>query len=253
MGIVKDLKGQRFGRLVVKSFIGIKQHKAYWLCICDCNNKEVILSGNVLVSKNTKSCGCLRKEQFKDLKGQRFGRLTVKKLIDSGTNWNSRWLCVCDCSNKEIIVCRSSLKNGHTRSCGCLRIEQVKSLSVKRIGQRKPSTCFNKIKATYKRSARERNMPYELSDIELYTLLKNNCYYCDKTLSNLMSFNGHHFEYNGVDRVDNTKGYIVNNCVSACITCNIAKHQMTPDEFEQWIIRVYNHRNLGNKLMEKIA
>ena len=56
-----DLVGQRFGRLIVIRFDGRdKWRKSYWLCRCDCG-KEKIIGGNNLRSGNTKSCGCLAK------------------------------------------------------------------------------------------------------------------------------------------------------------------------------------------------
>ena len=59
-----------------------------------------------------------------DLTGQRFGRLTV---VGEGGRTQGRkskkWRCVCDCGNESSVVA-GNLKNGHTRSCGCLGDEQ---------------------------------------------------------------------------------------------------------------------------------
>lgn len=57
-GKVIDLSGQRFGRLVVSSFVGVVNHKATWACICDCG-KETTTTGVNLRTGDTKSCGCL--------------------------------------------------------------------------------------------------------------------------------------------------------------------------------------------------
>ena len=56
-----NLVGERFGRLTVVESVGVKNHKAYWLCACDCG-LSVIATGNNLRSGNTKSCGCYRRE-----------------------------------------------------------------------------------------------------------------------------------------------------------------------------------------------
>lgn len=56
-----DLIGQKFGRLTVVEFCGIKDHAARWKCVCDCG-LVVIAKANSLRSGNTKSCGCLRRE-----------------------------------------------------------------------------------------------------------------------------------------------------------------------------------------------
>jgi hypothetical protein len=54
-----DLKGQRFGMLVVNKRAGTNKHrKALWRCKCDCG-KFTTVSSVDLKSGNTKSCGCL--------------------------------------------------------------------------------------------------------------------------------------------------------------------------------------------------
>lgn len=55
--------------------------------------------------------------KFQDLTGMRFGRLRVIKRDVNKGNY-AMWRCVCDCGN-QIVVRTSSLKNGHTQSCGC--------------------------------------------------------------------------------------------------------------------------------------
>lgn len=61
-----------------------------------------------------------------DLTGQRFGRLTVlsraEDYVDPHGNHRIKWLCRCDCGNKCEIL-SIMLRNGGTRSCGCLRRE----------------------------------------------------------------------------------------------------------------------------------
>lgn len=55
-----DLKGQRFGRLVVIAKTEQRKHrKIIWLCRCACGS-EIEVPTNYLVSGDTKSCGCLR-------------------------------------------------------------------------------------------------------------------------------------------------------------------------------------------------
>lgn len=63
MGKVKDLTGQRFGRLTVlyespERLGGF----ACWVCKCDCGNITKPIRSNNLKSGTTKSCGCLSRE-----------------------------------------------------------------------------------------------------------------------------------------------------------------------------------------------
>lgn len=70
----KDVSGTRFGRLIVLRLAGFRRSKLrpifrmpVWLCRCDCGN-HVKVSISSLVSRNTRSCGCLQKE----IAGSRF-------------------------------------------------------------------------------------------------------------------------------------------------------------------------------------
>lgn len=65
--LIKDLIGQRFGRLTVLEVAGRTAHsQVKWLCRCDCGN-ETIVPGNNLTSGHTRSCGCLVKETSKEI------------------------------------------------------------------------------------------------------------------------------------------------------------------------------------------
>lgn len=56
-----NLIGKTFGRLTVTEFVGVKNYKTYWKCLCTCGN-TTILAGSTLTSTHTISCGCRKKE-----------------------------------------------------------------------------------------------------------------------------------------------------------------------------------------------
>lgn len=56
-----DLVGEKFGRLTVIGFEGVKDRKSRWKCVCECG-LTVVVSGNNLRSGNTKSCGCMKRD-----------------------------------------------------------------------------------------------------------------------------------------------------------------------------------------------
>lgn len=60
--------------------------------------------------------------------GMKFGRLTVLKEIEKNKNLRT-FECICECGNKKIVF-KKYLKNGDTRSCGCLKIEYLKNKSI---------------------------------------------------------------------------------------------------------------------------
>lgn len=63
------------------------------------------------------------------LSGMKFGRLRCVKL-DSIKKNKAHWFCICSCGNR-VVVLGVHLKNGHTRSCGCLHKESIISRSFK--------------------------------------------------------------------------------------------------------------------------
>lgn len=63
-----------------------------------------------------------------DLVGNKFGRLTVIERHGISKSKKALWKCICDCGGFAIVTTQD-LKNGHTKSCGCLKIEEVKKRS----------------------------------------------------------------------------------------------------------------------------
>lgn len=58
--------GKKFGRWTVIQFAGYQQYKCgqkhkYWLCKCECGTERTV-NENTLKNGNSKSCGCLRKD-----------------------------------------------------------------------------------------------------------------------------------------------------------------------------------------------
>lgn len=136
-----DLKGRRFGRLVVTGRAEDRRTKLRnvirWVCECDCG-RTIEARGNNLRGGNTTSCGCDRIRRVVDLVGQRFGRLLVLRLAapkQSGSKFVTSWECRCDCGViKDVIA--SCLKSGMTKSCGCVRVDLGRASLIDLTGQR---------------------------------------------------------------------------------------------------------------------
>lgn len=62
MGVVKDITGQKFGRLTaLYKLHNYHKRATYWLCVCDCGNFTEVRGTNLRYGQ-TKSCGCLNTE-----------------------------------------------------------------------------------------------------------------------------------------------------------------------------------------------
>lgn len=118
----KDLTNQVFGKLTALYYIE-NTSPPLWHCRCSCG-AELDVTSRALTHKERTSCGCKRRDLRKDLTGQKFGKLTVVERAENYTapsgQTQIQYKCKCDCGN-EIIVMATSLKQGLTSSCGCVK------------------------------------------------------------------------------------------------------------------------------------
>ena len=157
--------------------------------------------------------------------GKSFGRLTVIEFAgrDTGKRHGFLWRCKCLCGGEKVVE-TSRLNSGNLKSCGCLSSDSEfrKSVSAhKEFGE----ALRNKVLDRYKRNARKRSLAVEIPDSRFFELFSGECFYCgcvlSKTLTHKKAYGS--FSYNGVDRLDNSIGYVEGNVVSCCADCNYKK------------------------------
>lgn len=104
---------------------------------------------------------------------------------------------------------------------------------------------FTAIWHAYLRGAKERNYEFTLTKEEFRKLTKENCWYCGKKPSGIKQYKGcrDYYLYNGIDRVDNDKGYVIENCMPCCKTCNYMKSTLPADMFINHVRKIVE--NLG--------
>jgi len=182
----------------------------------------------------------------KDITGEKFGRLTAIKRVGSNPkNRNAMWLCRCECGTEKIID-GVSLRSGNTKSCGCLKKEFLIKLNEnKEIKHSKLAlgvASLRKTVDTYKRDAKRRGLKFELTEEQFIKITKMNCHYCGARPNNISKSSDCYGEYvyNGIDRINNSKGYTIDNVVPCCKICNYAKHNLTLKEFQEWAKRLYD-------------
>lgn len=122
--------GKKYGRLLVVKSAKDEENKnnsswnpSKFLCQCDCGNTTIVY-GPALISGNTKSCGCYKKERQqdnkKDLLNLKIGKLTVIESTNRKNKYGCYyWKCKCDCGN----FCEkdsATLLAGKVNSCGCI-------------------------------------------------------------------------------------------------------------------------------------
>jgi hypothetical protein len=68
--------------------------------------------------------------KFRDLTGERFGRLLIHNKDGYNKHHQLYWLCECDCGKFKKVL-GSLLRNGMTQSCGCLAKESIAKVNFK--------------------------------------------------------------------------------------------------------------------------
>lgn len=175
-----------------------------------------------------------------DRTGERYGLLTVALPRRRGDAW--AWECYCDCGGYTVKV-NQQLKDSTEEvpvSCGC-----AKGVPMNIKGPRK-------VFQVYRTDARSRGYDFDLSESQVASLISEECGYCGAPPSNtkyikeggrgsLVPSDTIEFNYNGIDRVDNSKGYSMDNCVTCCAECNISKRARTAEEFISHCRRVVEY------------
>ena len=135
IGRAKDIRGQRFNKLIVIDRVENKGKKVQWLCQCDCGNYTIVDTGH-LKDGHVQSCGCLKHSPLDDISGQRFGKLTVIQYDHTEGKGHTYWKCICDCGTEKIVR-KDGLISGAVVSCGCHKAQQTSKLfSAQLEGQR---------------------------------------------------------------------------------------------------------------------
>jgi hypothetical protein len=141
-----------------------------------------------------------------DLTGQRFGKITVMEFYGTTKARQAIWTCRCDCGN-EINVRASSLRNGDTKSCGCLQRKISKEVNTK---HGEAHTRLHYIWSAMKdRCSNPHNHAFEHYGAR-------GIFVCDEWqgYTNFRDWaisNGYEASLT-IDRIDNCKGYSPDNC-----------------------------------------
>lgn len=111
--------GQTFNDLKVIKYTDKRNSYDVGLYKCKC----LLCGGTAYATKanlkrgEIKNCGCTRHNPKKNLTGKKFGKLTViKAIVEDDT---LKYICKCDCGNTTKVK-PNDLRNGNTKSCGCL-------------------------------------------------------------------------------------------------------------------------------------
>ena len=95
---------------------------------------------------------------------------------------------------------------------------------------------FNYIRRNIKRGATNRDLEWTLSDDDLKDIIVCPCFYCGSDPYNIVRemqqmYSPSRMKWNGIDRVDSSKGYVQGNIVPCCTQCNYMKRNYSQESF----------------------
>lgn len=161
---LKDMTGQKFGRLTVKKFHETKNKKSYWNCVCECGTEKIVRRDQ-LKSGRTKSCGCLNIEKLKDGRNHSHGfsksrlyrtyhSMKVRCLNPNNKDYKDyggRGIKICDEWLNDFIIFRNwAIENGYNDDLTIERIDVN--------GNYEPSNCKWVTRKVQSRNTRQNRM-----------------------------------------------------------------------------------------------
>jgi hypothetical protein len=174
--------------------------------------------------------------------GKRFGRLVPQRPVfkrESGTSF--RWECLCDCGNVVRVATRN-LVDGLTKSCGCLKREKQGSNHQAWKGHGSiPATFLSK----YRNHAKRRRIEFDLSIEYLDAIFVEQDGKC--AISGI-PLSLEHYGYRtgcnaSIDRIDSSKGYVPGNVWWVDKRVNIAKQELSTEQFVELCQTVVRYQN----------
>jgi len=169
-----------------------------------------------------------------DLTGKRFEEWTVISLAGENQFQQTLWNCCCDCGERRVVL-GNNLRHGKSKNCGCLRNKNTSQRLKLEFGLHAKRKAYQAIKSRCRIKRLELSVTFD----QFLELADKPCYYCGSGPSNKCTGLNGDFIYNGLDRVDNSKGYLISNVVPCCGQCNYAKNSLSFGDFKTWITRVY--------------
>jgi len=163
--------------------------------------------------------------------------------------------CEClECSN-EFTVDGRNVRQGLSKRCSPCGLKHT---NASKHGKTTSKKTPKGIAEYYLKNRMKKGRPgkslkeWAITDEHFRRLVYGNCQYCGEAPFTTINPTIHQglaesrqyscfITYNGIDRVDSSKGYIAGNVVSCCTHCNSAKLDRNVDDYEAWVLKSAEH------------
>jgi hypothetical protein len=178
------------------------------------------------------------------------GKIEIIEVVSQGAGKRAKAKIFCSLCNKSKIVSTGHLHK--MRSCGCMRHDSSlwrRAGAQNRSWQLPPGeAAFNQLYYSYANRADKRGFEFLLSKEDFRQIIVKPCIYCGSIRQNRARGLGKtsgDFLYTGIDRRENTCGYVIKNCVPCCSRCNWMKHAMQQKDFLSHVAAIVKHQALA--------
>lgn len=176
----------------------------------------------------------MKQETLKKYINHTFGNYTVLDIDHeeyNKENYRKRtyFKCKCNRCGKECIVRSDKMtsKRFPPKCCQYCVNDQQKETAERKYKIKDTKYLRNRINSI-KGNAKTRHYNIELTDKQILDIIKQPCYYCNQEIAL------------GIDRLDSTKNYTLDNCVPCCFICNRMKNKYSLQTFLEKIRLIYN-------------
>lgn len=164
--------------------------------------------------------------KYKQLIGKTIGCLTILDIDLSKPN-RIYFKCICNNCKRQLLVRSDGIyedRKGCSKCLGEWRRQNFKRIYKDLL----PKDIRNKY-IHFKCNALNRNIKFELTPEQVVKLCEQDCFYCGRK------------RCLGIDRLDNSKDYTIENCVPCCGCCNRMKMDLTLSYFLNQIKKIYTN------------
>jgi hypothetical protein len=198
--------------------------KIYYLCECLlCKTQHVVHGGNIRSGKSKQCLDCARKIVALAKKGVPRTEEVKKKVSESHKG------------KKLSEEHKSKLRGFDINQNNPFYLNLDPTPSLLNRGTRLSHVAgykFNKIKKI--------KLGYDLTKYDVAEIICKQCQYCGHVPD--LSDTNNNSPYNGIDRIDSSRGYFKDNVVPCCKTCNFAKNEMTVFQFKRWVEKISSYQ-----------
>lgn len=230
--------GQIFGHwTIIDTTPIVKGGHTYIKVKCKCGKEEVKCLSDLIGGRATGCRSCKARERSRSIC---IGDVYKNWKVIDGPRTSSysciEWLCQCKCGKQRWIQGNELTNPNRCFECstcaGATRKAKV-TLANGRVGEL-TLTRYSRLK----RSAENRNIPFEVSMEYLWELYQSQHNICAITGDTLVSLSK-----SSLDRIDSTKGYIEGNLQWVTYQANVSKHKMSMQQLYEFCRKVLNHAN----------